>query len=174
MIITEIISHETIGFLSQKNKDKEESHLASQSFASGEIYISTMLDTLLCSAYFNPKIINILNQLIMGNANLTSKEKKLYNIMKLQQSNLFLVEIPIKYQQKTFGYLFKCLAQEYKILCIGVYRDLTHLEEVNNNSRPYVYLKPPNNENDFLIQTNDKAYVLTSKFPSQSNILFPT
>jgi len=83
------------------------------------------------------------------------------------------VEIPIKYQQKTFGYLFKCLAQEYKILCIGVYRDLTHLEEVNNNSRPYVYLKPPNNENDFLIQTNDKAYVLTSKFPSQSNILFP-
>ena len=29
MIITEIISHETIGFLSQKNKDKEESHLAS-------------------------------------------------------------------------------------------------------------------------------------------------
>jgi len=57
--------------------------IASEPFASGEIYISTMLDTLLCSAYYNPKITSILDQFLMGDAFLTAKENDLYKIMKL-------------------------------------------------------------------------------------------
>jgi len=58
-----LVLHETIGFLSKKKSKLVEEYgvIVSEPFASGEIYISTMLDTLLCSAYYNPKITSILD-----------------------------------------------------------------------------------------------------------------
>ncbi len=50
----------------------------SEAFASGEIYVSTMLDSLICQAYYNPFITSILYQLIMGNAFETHSQKKLH------------------------------------------------------------------------------------------------
>ena len=81
-----------------------------------------MLDTLVCQAYYNPFITSILDQMIMGNANLTPKEKKLHSSLKLQQSNLFLINLPSKFHDKDFGDLFESLTLEFKMIPIGLYR----------------------------------------------------
>jgi hypothetical protein len=49
-IITELASMSTISFLSSTTNDyiQKYGHIASEPFASGEIYISSMLDTLIC------------------------------------------------------------------------------------------------------------------------------
>ena len=50
----------------------------SRPFASGEIYVSSLLDSLMCQAYYSPKITEILDQLIMGSANTPEKIMKIY------------------------------------------------------------------------------------------------
>ena len=133
--------------------------LKSEPFASGEIYISTMLDTLICQAFYNPFITSILDQLIMGNANLTGIEKKLHNSMKLQQSNLFMINIPAKFVEKRFGELFDSLVLDNKIIPIGLYRYYRV-----RNDRSYVFLKPPP---ETILLPKDKVYVLCPKQPKE-------
>jgi len=36
-------------------------------YASGEVYISSIIDKLMCQSYFNPAYLSVLNQLILGN-----------------------------------------------------------------------------------------------------------
>ncbi len=76
-IITELDSIQTISFLKMQSKPnnyiQKYGYIASEPFASGEIYISTMLDTLMCQAFFSPFIIDIFNQMIMGSANIPPK-----------------------------------------------------------------------------------------------------
>lgn len=84
-IITELASINTISFLSvsKNNYLQKYGYLASEPFASGEIYISTMLDTLICQAYYNPFIISILDQMVLGNASLTNNKRGIYMSSKL-------------------------------------------------------------------------------------------
>jgi potassium large conductance calcium-activated channel subfamily M alpha protein 1 len=42
-------------------------------FASGEVYLSSLMDSLICQAYYNPALITVLSKLIVGD---TRKEKK--------------------------------------------------------------------------------------------------
>lgn len=35
-------------------------------FASGEVYISSIIDTLTCQTYYNPHILTILQQILTG------------------------------------------------------------------------------------------------------------
>ena len=110
-IITELASISTISFLqlSRNNYVQKYGWIVSEPFASGEIFVSTMLDTLICQAYYNPFITAILDQMILGDATLSRKAKKTYQAMKLQQSNLFLINVPSKFQEKTFGELYDAL-----------------------------------------------------------------
>ena len=48
----------------------------SKPFASGEIYVSSLLDSLMCQTYYNPKMSEILDQLILGSANTSEKITK--------------------------------------------------------------------------------------------------
>ncbi|CAD8066859.1 unnamed protein product [Paramecium sonneborni] len=161
-IITELASISTISFLqiSRNNYVQKYDWSVSEPFASGEIYISTMLDTLICQAYYNPFITSIFDQMILGSASVNKKHKKLYQASKLQQSNLFLINIPPKYQEKTFGELFEILLTEQKMIPIGLYRG----EKVKNNNKPYVFLKPPM---DVVISSKDRVYVLSAKQPKE-------
>eukprot|EP01017_Pseudomicrothorax_dubius_P051183 TRINITY_DN9807_c0_g2_i5.p1 TRINITY_DN9807_c0_g2~~TRINITY_DN9807_c0_g2_i5.p1 ORF type:complete len:188 (-),score=53.08 TRINITY_DN9807_c0_g2_i5:60-623(-) len=136
-------------------------YYVSEPFASGEIYISTMLDTLMCQAFYNPYITSILDQMIMGGANLTSRTKKMYKLMNLQQSNLFLINIPPEFNEKTFGALFDHFALEKKMIAIGLYRG----EKTKKNNRPYVFIKP---DADIKLEPKDKVYVLSGKQPEDT------
>ena len=164
-IITELASISTISLLSQSSNDfiQKYGYITCEPFASGEIYISTMLDTLICQAYYNPYITSILDQMIMGGSNTTPRMKKIFSARKLQQSNLFLINVPIRYVDKTFQHLYERLIIDYKMIAIGLYRG----EKLKGNSRPYVYLKP---EKDVKLSPKDKIYVLSPKQPKGFDI----
>ncbi|KAL4487940.1 hypothetical protein ABPG72_022800 [Tetrahymena utriculariae] len=163
-IITELAQLTAISFISQTKNSyvKQIGYLASEPFASGEIYISTMLDTLICQAYYNPFIINILDQLIMGGATHNPKLKKIYNNLRLQSANIFLINIPLKYESYTFGQIFDVFISEHKMIPIGLYKAANS----NNNSKPYVFLKPSANSKT---SPKDKMYVLSIKQPKESD-----
>lgn len=104
-IITELASFSTINFLIKNRSSNIQKYglIASEPFASGEIYILSMLDTLVCQAFYNPFINSLLNQFIVGDANLTSADRKVLRAHKIHQSNLFLIGVPPLYQDKNFG-----------------------------------------------------------------------
>jgi hypothetical protein len=65
-------------------------------FAAGEVYISSIIDTLTCQAYFNPHIVIILQQILKGNAEDYDEEvaKTTYAHPDLLQSNLQQIPVP--------------------------------------------------------------------------------
>ena len=60
VIVTELASMGAIPFLIQGNEEKTQNqkYFASRPFAAGEIYVSSLLDSLMCQAYYSPKITN--------------------------------------------------------------------------------------------------------------------
>lgn len=76
-VVTELISEKNLAFLLDdpllysimKNYDYDQT----PTFASGEVYLSSLMDSLICQAYYNPALITVLNKLIVGD---TRKEDK--------------------------------------------------------------------------------------------------
>jgi len=62
-IVTELASMSTVGFLVQENDlmVQKAGYYASKPFAAGEIYVGSLLNSLMCQAYYNPKIMDILD-----------------------------------------------------------------------------------------------------------------
>ena len=62
-IVTELETMGTLAFLIQDNDDisTKTNYYASKPFASGEIYVGSLLDSLMCQAYYNPKMMDILD-----------------------------------------------------------------------------------------------------------------
>ena len=67
-IVTELVNPSNISFLLNNEDYSLMKHLDNTIdtplFASGEIYFSSVMDRLLCQAYYNPSIITIMNQLL--------------------------------------------------------------------------------------------------------------
>jgi hypothetical protein len=87
-IMTELYFSSNIEFLlpkSQINFDYKYTTL----FAAGEVYISTIIDTLTCQSYYNPHIVTILQQILKG-ANVPDSEVMIAN-PDLCQSNLWQI-----------------------------------------------------------------------------------
>ena len=80
IIVTELASMNAIAFLIPGNEDRQQKlgYFMSKPFASGEIYVSSLLDSLMCQAYYSPKITEILEQLILGSANTPEKITKIF------------------------------------------------------------------------------------------------
>ena len=98
LIIAELVSVNAISFINSTTDDtnvRKQGYWLSEPFALGEIYISSMLDTLICQAFYNPYITDILQQLIMGSAgsNFAQKKKKKMQEKKITQSTLYLLNI---------------------------------------------------------------------------------
>ena len=68
LIIADLISSKSIEYLSDITEQEIEDtgYWLYKSFSAGEIYISSMLDTLICQAFYNPYILNIISQLMLG------------------------------------------------------------------------------------------------------------
>ena len=98
IIVTELTSVSAIGFLEQgQGKDEEkggENHYSSKPFAAGQIFVSHLLDSLMCQAYYSDKITDLLEQMIMGPANTPESIMKYYRQLSLSKCSLNLIEIP--------------------------------------------------------------------------------
>jgi hypothetical protein len=65
-VLTELGFSSNIDFL-QKNKNTSAQEFQFSSlFAAGEVYISSIIDTLTAQAFYNPNIVTILQQILVG------------------------------------------------------------------------------------------------------------
>ena len=91
-----MISVGSIELLSQNNDNLEKyGFWLNQAFTSGELYINSMLDTLICQAFYNPFIVNIIGQLILGESAFKFSEEttNILNREKLLKSSLNLLKV---------------------------------------------------------------------------------
>lgn len=170
LIITELASISTIGFLSTNDDMQiQKQYRLSEQFAVGEIYTNSMLDTLMCQAFYNPYITKIIQQLILGSAmyNYTNEEIRQMQEKKISHSTLYLLNIYEELEKWDIASNTKIL-KYYKIfeyfiernmVPIGVYRgsksDIAsndnQMDGINNNLKDLDYdiLHNVNNNNNF-------------------------
>jgi potassium large conductance calcium-activated channel subfamily M alpha protein 1 len=70
-VVIEIVHTSNIGYLDVETQH-DVNYKFSQQFASGMLFTSSLLDTLVCQSFYNPNIIRVVNKLISG---LDQKEK---------------------------------------------------------------------------------------------------
>ncbi|KAJ1507180.1 hypothetical protein HMI55_000866 [Coelomomyces lativittatus] len=121
-------------------------------YASGEGFISSMLDNLLFQDFFNPAILNIVNQL----SGVRSAVDELYDKeFEVDPSNLSLIPLPKEFDKKSFRYLFHEFCMKYGIIPLGLYRAPSRSLE---NQEPFVYTGPfP----ETILRKTDEVFILT-------------
>ena len=176
LIIADLTSAASIQFMnSPSSKDdkfnNKQGYWLSGPFAEGELYISSMLDTLICQSFYNPYITDILQQLIMGSAGTTfsSRMIKKLTAKKISQSTLYLLNINeevIRFGRKTFPkkVKYKEIFQFFvknNMVPIGINRNSSKLSNRNKNDKRYVFMCPQNNTEIDI--DHDKIYVLAGE-----------
>ena len=78
-ILTELVYSTNIEFLLPKYPHNEDYRLSTL-YAAGEVYISSIIDTLTCQSYFNPYIVTILQQILKGASE--EEDEELRDMMK--------------------------------------------------------------------------------------------
>ncbi len=172
LIIADLASISTIGFISSNNdvNFQKQGYRLSDQFAVGEIYTSSMLDTLMCQSFYNPYILNVLQQFILGSAASNYSQEVLKNLSdrKITQSTLYLLNIfeeLDKFGNKdlpkkmNFGVIFNKFAEK-NMVAIGIFRNLKVSDTRNSKTEKYVFMCPPRNTEVWI--ENDRIYVLAS------------
>ena len=169
-IVTELVEQSNIDFL---DADVEKLNTAASKtplqMAAGCVYISGMLDTLICQAFYNPQITNVLRKIVAGSdpvADNAWNEKWEERVgSNLQDSHLFQVSIPSEFYGKTYGELFSHFALlEERLLPLALLRGVwgTLNQGPLGNRLPYVYTNP---RPGAPLHKGDACFVLASKIP---------
>ena len=171
LIIADLISSKSIEYLSDISEHEVEgtNFWLYKAFSSGEIYIQSMLDTLICQAFYNPYILNIISQLMLGESafkfsieisNRLNKLKYLKSSLNLYKID-FLLKI-FKYSKEeeeqtpeiTFKSLFEFLIEK-KMIAIAI------LRYESETKHKFVFMAPPQ---DIIINKDfDEVYVISSE-----------
>ncbi|KAF0685649.1 Aste57867_22485 [Aphanomyces stellatus] len=113
-------------------------HICEPSYASGRVYVSGMIDSLMSECYQKPNIIAAVNLLMFGSPSDPDNQR------------VFQVRTPKSLNGKTFGECFrKVLA--LNIICIGC------LHSGTDTAPPYVHTNPPA---DMIIYHTDYLYLI--------------
>jgi len=146
-IMTELVYDSNIEFLLPKyeleclkKNDKRLAYESTSLFSAGEVYLSSIIDTLTCQAYYNPHIVTIIQQLLTGGKNNATNftMRGICENVGLKTSNLWQIMIPEQFINKTFSELFCELAEKDHLIALGLYR----LPGAKDNDHPYVYTNP--------------------------------
>ncbi len=181
LIIADLASISTIGFISSNddvNLQKQGYRLSDQ-FANGEIYTSSMLDTLMCQSFYNPYILSVLQQFILGSAasNYSQEVLKMLSDHKITQSTLYLLNIfeeLDKFGNKDlpkkmlYGVIFTKFAEK-NMVPIGIFRNSKLSDTRNPKTEKYVFVCPPKNTEVWI--EHDRIYVLASDEDQSENKL---
>lgn len=149
-------------------------------FASGALFTSSLLDTLVCQAFYNTKIIKVIAELFSG-VERKSRAELLANIKgdkkhdrrgisAIVSSTLYQISIP-DLPNRTYGYLFKHLAHQ-GIIPLGIYRGVFPHMKVGPKQNKYCYCYT-NPAKDTELFSCDKVYVLSPTpliSPNKKNI----
>jgi hypothetical protein len=116
-------------------------------FAAGEIYVSSIIDTLTCQSYYNPHIVTVIQQILTGGRRSNSIMLGISEQTQLKQSNLYQMNVPEDFlvasseQNETFGDLFNFLSLEKNLIPLALYRQ----SGATDNQDSYVLTNPPEN-----------------------------
>ena len=162
-IMTELIFESNIEYLLPKedlsNIDPSKNEYRSTSvFSSGEVYINSIIDSLTAQAYYNSHIVSIIHQLLTGgNRDWRVGKfslKEICDEIGLKSSNVWQINIPNKFINKTFGNLYDHFCDN-NLVILGLYR----LSGATDNNSGYVYTKP---NFDTKLTHRDKVFVLST------------
>jgi len=173
----EIINAANVGFLDPKEGlvSGDVDYKFTPQFASGALLTSSLLDTLICQAFYNRSIVAIIQLfaagvdvkdkdtiraqvLAGGNPNVVAEPKR--GVSALVGSALYQMKIP-EGEVRTYGEMFKSLCND-GILPLGLYRGVFKNMNVGpkQNKMPYVFTNPPKETELF---SCDKVFVLSQK-----------
>ena len=158
-ILTELVYQANIEFLLPKSEIQRMNYKAisyeqTSIFSSGGVYMSSIIDTLTCQAYYNKHIVTIIHQLLTGSkSNMNTALRKICEIIGLRSSNLWQINVPERFINKTFSELYDEFC-DLNLIILGLYR----LPGVKDNDMPYVYTKP---EPETRLTHKDKVFVLS-------------
>ncbi|KAI9481799.1 hypothetical protein LPJ55_004699 [Coemansia sp. RSA 990] len=140
------------------------------SFMSGRVYAPVMLDTLICQAYYNEHLLEILQLLIfshgsvahaLGMAKLKQAGFSMDDSEGSQQgssTHVFLVEIPDRLEGRSYSSLFSLCCFQHNAIAIGLYRVVLH------HRQPLWYVMP-NPSPDCILREDDRVYLLANSRP---------
>jgi hypothetical protein len=174
LIIADLASINTIAFISSNDNInyKKQGYRLSEQFAVGEVYTGSMLDTLMCQAFYNPYITEILQQLILGSASFDYSPHLIKKLQerKITQSTLYLLDIIEELEKfnkdkkdypnrMPYEEVFN-LFVENNMVPIGIYRNAKQGSGKSVKNK-YVYLCP--NKTTEILVKEDRIYVLASE-----------
>jgi hypothetical protein len=175
-VMIEIVKQQNVTYL-DPTAGMDSDYKFTPQFAAGLLFTSSMLDSIVCQAFYNPQIIRVLNQLISGTDHISGEEegdqenkpvkKGGINVVRqrkggvnnIRGSALYQISVPEKLETKTYG----CLSQELAsrgILPLGLLRGVFSNMSVGarSNKMPYVYTNP---SKDTELFSCDKVFVLS-------------
>lgn len=123
-------------------------------FAVRAVYVDSLQDKLAVQACYNPNLLRIIRELVVGQA-----EEELYKEANVSPSHLTFTAVPPQFHGKSYIQLFQRLILKQMAIPLGLYRS-SPWGIVRNDALPYVITNP---DADLLVQENDFTYTLESK-----------
>lgn len=176
-IVIEVVRQQNISYLESKSSDID--YKFTPNFACGMLFASSMLDAVVCQAFYNPQIISVLKKLISGTDHIPEKggENRSFGMDKsysrsiglkaITGSSLYQIAIPNKFHNHTYGQLFDHYSKD-NCLCIALLRGLQEGTSIGPtaNRQPYVFTNPPLNT---YVYRWDRVFVLSPKVLTSTN-----
>jgi hypothetical protein len=185
-VVMEIVQVENIAYMDTELELTKDQYKFTPQFASGSLFTTSLLDSLVCQAFYSPDIINVVNKLVSGVDHLDrsllmataltedgvelpeddDRFKSLKSSLNsVESSCLYLINIPDTLPKKNFGALFKHFAKENCVpigLLRGIYSQIGMGSK--SNKMPYVFTNP---DRDCELFTCDRVFIL-SPLPIQA------
>jgi hypothetical protein len=118
-------------------------------YAAGNVYLSSIMDSLVCQSYYNSAYLTVMGSLIGG---MVSHD------VAVKQSNLYHIRVPPAFHGQPFERLFDYLTLKQNIVPLGLYR----LPGCTDNKSPYVVTNPSPQTK---ITDKDYIFILAEKKP---------
>lgn len=170
--VTELYKEENVQFLDLEDEDDSaQGFINSQPFAQGECVSSTVFDSLVAVAYFNPGATALFEKLVTGGSvnqakpkqkqkktrrftiNATPEPKPSSYRPRFMQMSLQKPDYQ-RFRNRKFSDVFETLLEE-KQLCVGIYRQV----EDSKFSKRYVITSPPHS---MQLKPTDNIFVMVS------------
>ena len=192
--VVELIDPNNVLFLNNKNRRNNDEYVfiqsglsidATASFATGEVYYSSIMDNITTQAYYNPSLLSVVKKLIISEDSQSNSviENSINKYSSIPSGSLYLIDLPISLFLKedefnkddhiSFSKVFNILLQK-KMIVIGVYRYGSLVKKrdeepenilINNLNDSYFYYVVTAPEMSFKVSGKDKLFVISPDYP---------
>lgn len=162
-IVVEFVRDTNIEYLRGHDAGKHvaDNYRDSPMFASGSLFTSSLLDSMVSQMLFNPQIIDVVKQFLGSRSFCMHNADPRDWVANLNGSSLYQAPIPEKYVNGSYGALFKAFSVR-GIIPMGLYRGVNKHINIGRrmNRVPYVFTNPPKHTEIF---NGDKVFILAAR-----------